>query len=69
MTPLPNKPNPIEMSQLRPINIFPWASKIIERVICEQLSDAGESTFLVLLDFYRAFDCISIPLVLYKMSY
>ncbi|XP_073955689.1 uncharacterized protein [Choristoneura fumiferana] len=106
VTPLPKKPNPANLSDLRPISILPCASKIIERVVCDQLSeylekysilpelqsgfrkgrstvtalldvvdnilqaqDAGKSTILVLLDFSRAFDCISIPLLLSKMSY
>jgi hypothetical protein len=37
--PLPKKPNPTDLSQLRPISILPCMSKIIERVVCQQLSD------------------------------
>jgi hypothetical protein len=91
---------------LRPISILPVLSKIIERVICTQLtryleknrilpviqsgfrsghgtatalahvadnvlaaSHQGEGTILVLLDFSRAFDCLSSDLLLAKMSY
>lgn len=38
VTPLPKKPNPANLSELRPISILPCASKVIERVVCDQLS-------------------------------
>lgn len=104
--PLPKCTTVEEYKDLRAISILPVLSKVIERVVCSQLtkyveresilpdiqsgfrsqhgtatslahvtddilaaSDAGEGSVLVLLDFSRAFDCISTRLLLAKMSY
>lgn len=64
--PIPKKPNPNNLSDLRPISILPFLSKIIEKVICQQLTAyllankilpqkqsgfrAGHSTATALLD-------------------
>lgn len=104
--PIPKNNNPNEPKDLRPISLLPYLSKILERVVFNQLSrycesqgilpklqsgfrkgrstttalldvvdnilsfqDSGMATILVLLDYSRAFDSISIPLLLSKMSY
>lgn len=104
--PLPKNTNPLTFKDLRPISILPCMSKVLERVVCQQLTeylesnsilpqyqsgfrknhststalidvtgnileaqDRGMGTILVLLDFSRAFDTISIPLLLGKLVY
>lgn len=104
--PIPKISCPTTVKDLRPISILPCASKILEKVVANQLKnymerneilphkqsgfrkfhstttamlhvvddilaamDAGEGTLLVLLDFSRAFDCISVPLLLAKLHY
>ncbi|KAJ0181485.1 hypothetical protein K1T71_003570 [Dendrolimus kikuchii] len=36
--PLPKKPNPVSFSQFRPISILPFLSKVLERLVHQQLS-------------------------------
>lgn len=104
--PLPKSSSVKQLNDLRAISILPVMSKIIERVVCTQLTkflenstilpaiqsgfraqhgtatalaevtdniiasaDVGDGSILVLLDFSRAFDCISAELLLAKMSY
>lgn len=37
--PLPKNNNPTDVKDLRPISILPCASKILERVVCQQMTD------------------------------
>lgn len=104
--PLPKTSQPATFQELRPISILPCLSKILEKVVCEQLTkyldthnilpryqsgfrrgygtataladvvdnllaaqDQGKLSLLLLLDFSRAFDSLSIPLLLSKLSY
>lgn len=38
VVPLPKKNNPVELKDLRPISILPCLSKIMEKVVCQQLT-------------------------------
>ncbi|KAI8441229.1 hypothetical protein MSG28_014878 [Choristoneura fumiferana] len=104
--PLPKTKNPTDLKELRPVSILPCFSKVLEKVVCMQLTnylerneilpefqsgfrkgrstvtallditdniicaqDEGMCTFLVLLDFSRAFDSLNISLLLSKLSY
>lgn len=104
--PIPKVTDPVDFKDLRPISILPYLSKILEKVVYDQISafleineilpemqsgfrkkrststalqdvmdeiltaqDAGLGTILVLLDFTRAFDCISVPLLLSKLHF
>ena len=106
VTPIPKIGSPASFSDLRPISLLPFLSKILERVVYIQLvnflevnnvfpefqsgfrkgvstatalldvidnvlaaQDTGKATILTLLDYSRAFDCISIPLLLSKLAY
>lgn len=104
--PLPKTANPSTVQELRPISILPCLSKILEKIVCDQLTkyldehnilphyqsgfrrgygaataladvvdnllsaqDQGKLSFLLLLDFSRAFDSLSIPLLLAKLTF
>lgn len=103
--PIPKSSKVEEIKDLRPISIVPILSKVLERIVCSQLTtylenenilpvvqsgfrkrhgtdtalahviddiitatDTGKVSALVLLDFSRAFDCISTELLIAKMS-
>jgi hypothetical protein len=94
--PIPKSSNPSDMGDLRPISLLPCLSKVLEKVVCNQLTeylednnilperqsgfrrghgtatalanvvdgllvsrDQGMLSFLILLDFSRAFDSIN----------
>jgi hypothetical protein len=94
------------MGDLRPISLIPCLSKVLEKVVCDQLTeylednnilperqsgfrkghstasaladvvdgllvarDRGMLSFLILLDFSRAFDSINIALLISKLAY
>lgn len=104
--PIPKNSQPSTLSDLRPISLLPCLSKLLEKVVCLQVTkyledhhilpqlqsgfrrghstssalldvvdnllaaqDQGMCSILVLLDFSRAFDSISIPLLLSKLAF
>ncbi|XP_063837210.1 uncharacterized protein LOC135086410 [Ostrinia nubilalis] len=106
VVPLPKNNNPQQFKDLRPISLLPCLSKVLEKIVHEQVTkyledtnilpslqsgfrrghgtatalldevdnilaaqDQGMATILVLLDFSRAFDSISVPLLLSKLTF
>lgn len=106
VTPIGKTSTVQSLNHLRPISILPAMSKVIEKVVHEQLrcflesinslprtqsgfrrshststallsitndilsaSDKGEATAVVLLDYSRAFDCLSLPILMAKLHY
>lgn len=104
--PVPKVTKAIEMKQLRPINILPTMSKILEKIVKEEITDHlqinntlplvqsgfrkyhstntalmkitnditrgmdnSQVTYLILLDFSKAFDVINHNLLLAKLKY
>lgn len=104
--PIPKKNSVTEMKDLRPISILPVLSKVLEKVVLNQVlqfvedrniipklqsgfrrgystetallhvtddltaaSDMGQSSFMVLLDYSRAFDCLHPKLLLAKLKH
>ena len=106
VTPIPKINPPLNLSDLRPISLLPFLSKVLERIVYAHLVDFleknnilpyfqsgfrrgvststalldvvdnvltaqenGMATILVLLDYSRAFDSLSIPLLLSKLTF
>lgn len=106
VTPLSKVPRATDLTHLRPISILPTLSKLLERIVCEQLRsylqrndilpplqsgfrkhystatalsrvtsdvaraiDDSKVTFLVLLDYSKAFDIVDHDLLVSKLIY